>query len=95
MLRVAEAAFLVSGVSVLGSLPLSAALPDLPGIALVATGGLAVLLSIGRRRERLFKILATLVGLMAILVVSHVLFHRRGMPHDWLEPFYVGAVLVY
>ena len=96
-LRVAEIAFVTSGVSVLGSFPASIALqePDLPGIVLVVTGGLASLLSLRWWHKRQFQILATLVVLTTAMVVLHRLWHRLGVSHDWLGSFYVSTIVVY
>ncbi len=97
-LRVPEIAFVASGVSVLGSFPASIALQapdDLPGIVLVVTGGVASLLSLRWWHKRQFQILATLVVLTTAIVVLHRLWHRLGVSHDWLGPFYVGTIVVY
>ena len=96
-LRVPEIAFVASGVSVLGSFPASIALqaPELPGIVLVVTGGVASLLSLRWWHKRQFQVLATLVVLTTAMVVLHWLWHRLGVSHDWLGPFYVGAIVVY
>ncbi len=96
-LIVDEIAFVTSGVSVLGSFPASIALqvPDLPGIVLVVTGGLASLLSLRWWHKRQFQILATLVVLTTAMALLHRLWHRLGVSHDWLGPFYVGTIVVY
>ena len=96
-LRVPEIAFVASGVSVLGSFPASIPLqyPDLPGIVLVVTGGLASFLSLRWWHKRQFQILATLVVLTAAMGVLHRLWHLLGVSHDWLGPFYVGTIVVY
>ncbi len=96
-LRVPEIAFVASGVSVLGSFPASVALqvPELPSIVLVVTGGLASLLSLRWWHKRQFQILATLVVLTTAMVLLHRLFHRLGVSHDWLGPFYAGTIVVY
>jgi hypothetical protein len=90
-------AFIASGMSVVVAIPVSTALqaPDLPGVVLVVTGSVATLLARPHSRERVFTILAALVLLMAALVAVHVLWHRLGEPHDWLELPYVGAVVAY
>ena len=95
--RVPDIAFTTSSVSVVVSFAASNALPmpDLPGIVLVVTGGLAVVLSLRRRLEREFQILAALVVLAATLVVLHRVFRRLGVAHDWLGPPYAGVILVY
>ncbi len=95
--RVPEIAFVVSGVSVLGSFPVSITLqqPELPAIVLVVTGGLASLLSVGWRHKRQFQILATLVVFTTAMVVLHWLWHRLGVAHDWMGPFYVGTIVAY
>ena len=90
-------AFTVSGMSVVVAIPASAALqaPDLPGVVLVVTGTVATLLARPHSRERVFTVLAALVLLMAVLVALHVLWHRLGVSHDWLELPYVGAIVAY
>ncbi len=90
-------AFTVSGVSVVVAIPASAALqaPDLPGVVLVVTGTVAALLARRHSRERVFTILAALALLMAALVGLHVLWHRLGVSHDWLELPYLGAIVAY
>ena len=95
--RAPDIAFAISGVSVAVSLLATSALPgpDIPGIVLVLTGGLACLLSLRQRREREFQILGTLVVLTAAIVGLHRLWHRLGVPHDWLGPLYLGAIVVY
>ncbi len=96
-LRVPEIAFVASGVSVLGSFPASIAIqePDLIGIVVVVTGGLASLLSLRWWHKRQFQILATLVVLTTAMALLHRLWHRLGVSHDWLGPFYVGTIVVY
>lgn len=96
-LRVPEIAFVASGVSVLGSFPASIAIqePALPAIVLVVTGGLASFLSLRWRHKRRFQILATLVVITTAMVILHWFFHRRGVSHDWMGPFYMGAIVVY
>ncbi len=96
-LRVPEIAFVASGVSVLGSFPASIAIkePDLIGIVVVVTGGLASLLSLRWWHKRQFQILATLVVLTTAMVVLHRLWHRLGVSHDWLGPLYLAAVVIY
>ncbi len=95
--RVPEIAWVASGIGVLGSFPASIPLsePELPGFVLVVSGGLASLLSRRRWHTRQFQILATLVVLTTAMVVLHRLWHRLGVSHDWLGPFYVGAIVVY
>ena len=95
--RVPEIAFVASGVSVVGSFPVSITMqqPDLPGIVLVVTGGVASLLSYRWRHRRQFQLLATLVAVTAAMAVLHWFFHRQGVSHDWLGPLYVGAIVVY
>ena len=90
-------AFTVSGMSVVVAIPASAALqaPDLPGVVLVVTGTVATLLARPHSRERVFTVLAALVLLMAVLVALHVLWHRLGVSHGWLELPYLGAVVAY
>ena len=90
-------AFAASGASVVASIPISSALlmPDLPGIVLILTGASAVLLSLRRRQEREFQILAALVVLGGTVVALHRVFHRLGVAHDWLEPLYAGVVVGY
>ncbi len=95
--RIPEIAFVLSGVSVLGSFPASVAIqePDVIGIVVVVTGGLASLLSLRWWHKRQFQILATLVVLTTAMAVLHRLWHRLGVSHDWLGPFYVGTIVVY
>ena len=63
-MRAPDIAFAISGVSVAVSLLATSALPgpDIPGIVLVLTGGLACLLSLRQRREREFQILGISCG---------------------------------
>lgn len=90
-------AFTTSGLSVVVAIPASSALqiPDLPGVVLVMTGAVATLLARPHSRERVLTVLAALVLLEAVLVALHVVWHRLGASHDWLEPLYVGAVVGY
>ena len=95
--RVPEIAFVASGIGVVASFPASVGLqePDLPGFVLIVTGGVASLLSLRRRSNRRFQVLAALVVLGAAVVALHRLWHRLGVSHDWLEPLYVGTVVGY
>ncbi len=88
-------AFTVSAMSVVVAIPASAALQasDLPGVVLVVTGTVAMLLARPHSRERVFTVLAALVLLMAVLVALHVLWHRLGVSPDWLAHPYFGAVV--
>ena len=90
-------AFTASGLSVVVAIPASSALqvPDLPGVVLVITGTVATLLTRPHSRERVFTVLSALVLLMAALTALHVLWHRLGASHDWLELPYLGAVVAY
>ena len=96
-MRIPELAFLGSGIVVLGSLAISATLqqPDLPGMVLVTTGWAASFLSVRLWHQRRFQILVALVVLNTAMGVLHPVFHRLGIPHDWLGPFYVVALLAY
>ena len=90
-------ALIASGVSVAVAIALSPLMqaPDLPGYVVVATGIVATLLAYPHVRPYVVVILASLVSLMAALVALHLVFHRQGMPHDWLELLYVGTVVGY
>ena len=83
--------------SVVIAIPASTTLqvPDLPGVVLVVTGTVATLLARPHSHERVFTVLAALVLLMAAFVALHVLGHRLGVSHDWLELPYVGAIVAY
>ncbi len=95
--RVRDVAFAISGVSTAVSTLATGVLsePDLPGFVLVITGGSAWLLSRGQRGMWEYRILKTLVVLTASIVGLHQLWHRLGASHDWLEPLYVGAIIIY
>ncbi len=95
--RVRDVAFAISGVSAVVSTLATGVLsePDLPGIVLVITGGCAWLLSRGQRGVWEYRILRTLVVLTATIVGLHQLLHRLGTSHEWLEPLYGGAIIIY
>jgi hypothetical protein len=95
--RIPEYAFVASGASVVGSIPLTAILPlpDLPGLVVIVTGVLASVLSYRRRRLLEVRVLVCLVAAATAMVALHRFMHRQGVSHDWLEPRYIGAVIVY
>ncbi len=95
--RTRDVAFAISGVSAIVSTLATGvlAVPDLPGIVLVITGGWAWLLSRGQRGVWEYRILRTLVVLTASIVGLHQLWHRLGASHEWLEPLYGGAIIIY
>jgi len=95
--RARDVAFAISGVSVAASTLATGVLsePDLPGIVLVITGGCAWLLSRGQRGVWEYRILKLLVIITASLVGLHQLWHRLGASHEWLEPLYVSAIILY
>lgn len=95
--RIFEAAFAISAVAVIASIPLTTALgqPDLPGFALIGTGVVASILSFQHTPSRLVLALIGLIVMMAILVAVHILLHQYGMAHNWLDPIYIGVVGVY
>lgn len=95
--RITRAAFIISAVGVIASVPVSAIItqPDLPAYVLVVTGIVASLLATRSRSSLSLKALVVLVALMVICLSVHLALHRFNMNHDWLEPVYFAVVAIY
>jgi len=95
--RIVEVAFVASAAAVLVSIPISPAVgqPDLPGFVLVATGAVASFLALRRGPSRPVQVLVGLTALMVLSVTLHLVSHRFGMAHDWLELLYFSVVIAY